>query len=89
MEKLLYYLFGVEFTWLTNSIGLQKFMELSDLPSHALQRVRMQLLRFIFMIAHHPNYMLMDVDTLTHYNAWTTKWREDLEILHLKFLSTP
>jgi hypothetical protein len=23
--------------------------------------------------------MLMDVDTLTHYNAWTTKWRETPE----------
>jgi hypothetical protein len=44
MEKLSYYLFGAKFTWLTNSIGLQKFMELSNLPTHALQWVRMQLL---------------------------------------------
>jgi hypothetical protein len=36
----------------------------------------MQLLRFIFMIAHRLDYMLMDVDALTHYNAWTAKWRE-------------
>jgi hypothetical protein len=76
MEKLSYYLFSAEFTWLTDSIGLQKFMELSNLLTHALQHVRMQLLQFIFTISHHLNYMLMDVDALTHYNAWTTKWRE-------------
>ena len=75
IEKLRCFLFGKEFTWITDCSGLKTFMETEDVPTHQLQRWRLQLLRHCFATAHRPNRMMTDVDTLSRHNAMTDEWR--------------
>jgi len=75
IEKLRCFLFGKEFTWITDCSGLKTFMETEDVPTHQLQCWRLQLLRCCFAVAHRPNQMMTDVDTLSRHNAMTDKWR--------------
>ena len=76
IEKFRPYLFGREFTWLTDCSGLRKFFEGDDIPSHMIQRWRMQLLRYEFTIVHRPGRMMFECDLLSRYNMETAKWRE-------------
>ena len=76
IEKFRPYLFGREFTWLTDCSGLRKFFEGDDLPTHMIQRWRMQLLRYDFTIVHRPGRMMFECDLLSRYNMWTEEWRK-------------
>jgi hypothetical protein len=75
IEKFRPYLFGREFTWLTDCSGLKKFFEGDDIPTHMIQRWRMQLLRYDFTIVHRPGRMMFECDLLSRYNQETEKWR--------------
>ena len=77
IEKFRPYLFGKEFTWLTDCSGLRKFFEGDDVPTHMIQRWRMQLLRYEFTIAHRPGRMMFECDMLSRYNRETEEWREE------------
>ena len=74
IEKFRPYLFGREFTWLTDCSGLKKFFEGEDIPTHMLQRWRMQLLRYDFTIVHRPGRMMFECDLLSRYNQDTQAW---------------
>lgn len=76
IEKFRPYLFGKEFTWLTDCSGLKKFFEGDDIPTHMIQRWRMQLLRYDFTIVHRPGRMMFECDLLSRYNQETQAWRE-------------
>jgi hypothetical protein len=76
IEKFRPYLFGKEFTWLTDCSGLRKFFEGDDIPTHMIQRWRMQLLRYDFTIVHRPGRMMFECDLLSRYNQETQAWRE-------------
>ena len=76
IEKFRPFLFGREFTWLTDCSGLRKFFEGDDIPTHMIQRWRMQLLRYDFTIVHRPGRMMFECDLLSRYNQETAKWRE-------------
>ena len=80
IEKFRPYLFGKAFTWLTDCSGLRKFFEGEDIPSHMIQRWRMQLLRYDFTIVHRPGRMMFECDLLSRYNTETAKWREPNEV---------
>ncbi|HSN23535.1 MAG TPA: ribonuclease H family protein, partial [Methylomicrobium sp.] len=75
IEKFRPFLFGREFTWLTDCSGLRKFFEGDDVPTHMTQRWRMQLLRYDFTIVHRPGRMMFECDLLSRYNQETQKWR--------------
>ena len=77
IEKFRPWLFGREFTWLTDCSGLKKFFLGEDIPTHMIQRWRMQLLRYDFTIVHRPGRMMFECDLLSRYNTWTQKWRDD------------
>jgi hypothetical protein len=76
IEKFRPYLFGREFTWLTDCSGLKKFFEGDDIPTHMIQRWRMQLLRYDFTIVHRPGRMMFECDLLSRYNQETQVWRD-------------
>jgi len=75
IEKFRPYLFGREFTWLTDCSGLRKFFVGDDIPTHMIQRWRMQLLRYDFTIVHRPGRMMFECDLLSRYNMTTEEWR--------------
>ena len=75
MNKYRRYLFGAEFTWLTDCSGGLKFFEAEEMPNHATQRWRMQMLMYDFTMAHRPDRMMKEVDALNRYNMWTAEWR--------------
>jgi hypothetical protein len=77
IEKFRHYLFGREFTWLTDCSGVKKFFEGNDVPTHMIQRWRMQLLRYDFTIVHRPGRMMFECDMLSRYNQATEAWREN------------
>lgn len=77
IEKFRPYLFGREFTWLTDCSGLRKFFEGDEVPTHMVQRWRMQLLRYDFTIVHRPGRMMFECDMLSRYNMETEAWRQD------------
>jgi hypothetical protein len=77
MKKLMRYLFGREFTWITDCSGLRTFFEAQDLPTHVHQRWRVNMLRLQFTIVHRPAYMLTDCDTLNRYNGLANELRGD------------
>ena len=79
IEKFRPYLFGREFTWLTDCSGLRRFFEGDDIPTHMMQRWRMQLLRYDFTIVHRPGRMMFECDLLSRYNQDTEAWRKDDE----------
>lgn len=79
IEKFRPYLFGREFTWLTDCAGLRKFFEGDDIPTHMIQRWRMQLLRYDFTIHHRPGRMMFECDLLSRYNQDTDEWRREAE----------
>ena len=80
IEKFRPFLFGREFTWLTDCSGLRKFFEGDDIPTHMIQRWRMQLLRYDFTIVHRPGRMMFECDLLSRYNQETQKWRESEQV---------
>jgi len=80
MKKLRRWLIGKTFTWMTDCSGLEQFFESDSIPTHFAQRVRVQLLNFNFTIAHRPNKMMKEVDTLNRYNFWTMQWRTEPDI---------
>jgi hypothetical protein len=69
IEKFRHLLFGREFTWITDCSGLRQFFDGIDLPTHIIQRWRLQLLRYNFTIVHRPDRMMAEVDLLSRYNA--------------------
>eukprot|EP00978_Attheya_sp_CCMP212_P030582 scaffold112851_cov35-Attheya_sp.AAC.1 len=69
IEKFRHLLFGREFTWITDCSGLRQFFDGIDLPTHIIQRWRLQLLRYHFTIVHRPDHMMAEVDLLSRYNA--------------------
>ena len=75
MSKFRRWLVGARFTWMTDCSGLRQFFEAEELPSHASQRWRMQMLLYDFTIVHRPEKMMKEVDTLNRYNYWTNQWR--------------
>jgi hypothetical protein len=77
MEKWRNYLVGSQFTWLTDCSGLEQFFESSEITSHMIQHWRLQLLRYDMTICPRPERMLREVDALTRYNLWTSRWRAD------------
>ena len=79
IEKFRPYLFGREFTWLTDCSGLRKFFEGDEVPTHMVQRWRMQLLRYDFTIVHRPGRMMFECDMLSRYNMETEAWRDETE----------
>ena len=79
IEKFRPWLFGREFTWLTDCSGLKKFFMGEDIPTHMIQRWRMQLLRYDFTIVHRPGRMMFECDLLSRYNTWTQNWRDNSE----------
>jgi RNase H-like domain found in reverse transcriptase/Integrase zinc binding domain/Reverse transcriptase (RNA-dependent DNA polymerase) len=84
IEKFRPYLFGREFTWLTDCSGLRKFFEGDDVPTHMIQRWRMQLLRYDFTIVHRPGRMMFECDMLSRYNQTTQHWRDNAEKADIK-----
>ena len=88
IEKFRPWLFGREFTWLTDCSGLKKFFLGDDIPTHMIQRWRMQLLRYDFTIGHRPGRMMFECDLLSRYNTWTQKWRDD-ELKLNQVVTTP
>ena len=68
IEKFRPYLFGREFTWLTDCSGPKKFFTGDDIPTHMIQRWRMQLIRCDFTIEHRPGRMLFECNLLSCYN---------------------
>jgi hypothetical protein len=79
IEKFKHWLFGKEFTWLTDCFRLKTFFQSEDLPSHVAQRWRLQMLRYNFTIEHRPARMLWEADTLSRYNRWTDQWRTEYQ----------
>ena len=77
IEKFRHFLFGREFTWITDCSGLRQFFEGIDTPSHIIQRWRLQLLRYNFTIVHRPSRMMAEVDLLSRYNAMADDNREN------------
>ena len=75
IEKFRHFLFGKEFTWMTDCSGLQKFFEGDDLPTHMVQRWRLQLLRYAFTIVHRAARMMADADLLSRYNEMAERYR--------------
>ena len=75
IEKYHRHLFGREFTWMTDCNGLRQFFEGTDVPTHAHQRMRQRLLRFMFTIVHRPAKFMVECDALTRYNRATEEWR--------------
>lgn len=68
IKKLWLYLYGREFTWITDFSGLQQFFKGDDLPSHVVQRWRVKLLWYNFTIVQRPSRMMAEVDLLSRYN---------------------
>ena len=79
IEKFKHWLFGKEFTWLTDCFRLKTFFQSEDLPSHVAQLWRLQMLRYNFTIEHRPARMLWEADTLSRYNRWTDQWRTEYQ----------
>jgi hypothetical protein len=79
IEKNRYFLFGWRFTWITDCSGLKKFFEGKDLPSHMMQRWRMQLLRYDFTIVHRSARFMKETDVLSRYNNWCQEWRKETD----------
>ena len=76
VEKYQRHLFGREFTWMTDCNGLRQFFDGTDVPTHAHQRMRQRLLRFMFTIVHRPAKFMTECDALTRYNRVTEEWRQ-------------
>jgi RNase H-like domain found in reverse transcriptase len=69
------YLFGKEFTWLTDCNGLRHFFDdTTELANLMLQRWRAELLLYNFTIEHRPAVMLTECDMLSRYNTATATW---------------
>jgi hypothetical protein len=62
------FLWYSEFTWITDCSCLGQFFDMDIMPTHTLQRWRMDLLRFNFTIVHRPERMLCECDLLSRYN---------------------
>ncbi len=80
MKKFRRWLIGQMFTWLTDCSGLEQFFESDAIPTHFVQRVKVQLLGFCFTVAHRPDKMMREVDMLNRYNFWTMQWRTEPDI---------
>ena len=52
-----------------------KFFEEDDLPTHMVQRLRLQLLRYDFTIVHRAARMMADANLLSRYNEMAQKYR--------------
>ena len=76
--KFRHYLWGPEFTWITDCDGAMYFMEGEDFPSHTFQRWRMKLLEFHFVVVHRNAVMVTEVNLLTRYNMMADK----MKLLH-------
>jgi hypothetical protein len=75
VEKYKFYLLGKEFTWIGNCLGLIRFFEHTELPTHQAQRWKLYMHRFDFTIVHRPDQMMKDVGILSQYNKWVREWR--------------
>jgi hypothetical protein len=80
MFKFRRFLWFRQLTWITNCSGLESFFEVDLLPTHHVQRWKMDLLRFDFTICPRPGRMLVECDLLSRYNTWTSEWRKQAEI---------
>lgn len=69
MNKLRFYLFGREFTWITDCLGILNFMEIEFLPKHQAQRWKLDMLRNDFIVVHRPDKMMTECDLLSRYNT--------------------
>jgi hypothetical protein len=70
------WLYGAEFTWLTDCSGVQRFMESDCRSNHMLQRWKAELSQFAFTVEHRPALMLTECDTLSRYNTTVDAWRQ-------------
>ena len=73
------YLWGSEFTVLTDCSGLQKFFESEANVPHVIHRWRAELLQYQFVIEHRPARMMWECDMLSRYNRVTEAWRQEKE----------
>ena len=84
MFKCCRYLWYRPFTWITDCSGLKKFfgldldpsVQIQYLPTHQMQRWKMDMLRFDFTCVHRPEKMLYECNMLSQYNTWTDDWRK-------------
>jgi hypothetical protein len=58
LNALSHFLWGSQFTWITDFSGLERFFAGEDQPSHMLSCWRMQLLGYDFTTVHCPGTML-------------------------------
>lgn len=57
------YLWGTKFYWLCNIKSINKILEYLG-PIHALRQRCQEQLSYDFMLAHRPERMMRDIDTL-------------------------
>ena len=60
-----------------NCSGLETFFENTEHASHVVQRWKVELLQFHFVLEHHPAGMMWDYKMLSRYNRATDRWREE------------
>jgi hypothetical protein len=70
------WLFGAQFTWITDSIRMKEFLDNVDDPSHQCQRMRMNMLRYDARIVHRPEHMMKEVDAASRYNRKYEEWEQ-------------
>ena len=68
IEKFKRYLYGKEFTWLTDCAGVRAIFESDHLANHKIQRWKYRLMRYEFTIVHRPARMMADADTISRYD---------------------
>ena len=83
------FLYGSEFTWLTDCSSVQHFMTAESRVDHRLQCWKAELSQFAFTVEHRPALMLTECDTLSRYNTTVNTWRETNPTADLALTASP
>jgi hypothetical protein len=76
MEKFRVYLWNKEFTWITDCSGITKFYDMELMPTHQVQRWKVDMLRYNSKTVHRPERMLCECNLLTQYNLYADELRQ-------------
>jgi hypothetical protein len=76
MEKFRVYLWYKEFTWITYCSGITKFYDMELMPTHQVQRWKLDMLRYNFKTVHRTERMLCECNLLTRYNLYADELRQ-------------
>jgi RNase H-like domain found in reverse transcriptase len=71
------YLWNQLFLWITDCNGITRFWMIDLLPTHQMQRWKLDMPRYDFHVIHRPEMMLCECNLLSRYNSYADKLRKD------------